>query len=119
MVVVIIILSSNNLKSMDEILPSRSATAAGQQEEISLISTLRDLVSALTPLGAAMNSGAPGLRVTPNAATLPVSGSVTATVASTVVSSLTNFGTGIPASEMAHDMNNLVAVIANINNVTG
>ena len=48
-----------------------------------------------------------------------VSGSVTATVASTVVSSLTNFGTGIPAKEMADDINNLVVTMANINNANG
>ena len=102
------------------------ATEAKQTEQTvllatlnSLIENLNSLVNVLLPLGSAMNSGAPGLRVTPMAGTLPVSGTVTATVASTVVSSLTNFGTGIPASEMAHDMNNLVAVIANINNVTG
>lgn len=89
-----------------------------QETLISLIGTLQELSQRLAPLASAMNSGAPGLRVTPNAATLPVSGTVTATVASTVVSSLTNFGTGIPASEMAHDINNQTAVLANINNVT-
>lgn len=107
-------------------LATGAATATKQDEQTaqlatlnSLIETLRSLVAVLSPLGAAMNSGAPGLRVTPNAATLPISGSVTATVASTVVSSLTNFGTSIPASEMAHDMNNLVATMANINNANG
>lgn len=89
-----------------------------QETLISLIGTLQELSQRLAPLASAMNSGAPGLRVTPNAATLPVSGTVTATVASTVVSSLTNFGTGIPASEMAHDMNNIAAVLSNINNAT-
>lgn len=103
---------------MDEIVPSRSATAAGQREEISLLAAINTLISQLTPLGAAMNSGAPGLRITPNAATLPVSGTVTATVASTVVSSVTNFGTGIPAKEMADDINNFMVTLANINNVT-
>lgn len=110
---------------MDGIVPSRGATSEKQSEEIALIETLNSLienlnslVNALLPLGSAMNSGAPGLRVTPNAATLPISGSVTATVASTVVSSLTNFGTGIPAKEMADDINNLVVTMANINNVT-
>ena len=107
-------------------LATGAATATKQDEQTaqlatlnSLIETLRSLVAVLSPLGGAMNSGAPGLRVTPNAATLPISGSVTATVASTVVSSLTNFGTSIPASEMAHDMNNLVATMANINNANG
>ncbi|HNC38514.1 MAG TPA: hypothetical protein PK492_04070 [Chitinophagaceae bacterium] len=107
-------------------LATGAATATKQDEQTaqlatlnSLIETLSSLVAVLSPLGGAMNSGAPGLRVTPNAATLPISGSVTATVASTVVSSLTNFGTSIPASEMAHDMNNLVATMANINNANG
>ncbi len=107
-------------------LATGAATATKQDEQTaqlatlnSLIETLRSLVAVLSPLGGAMNSGAPGLRVTPNAATLPISGSITATVASTVVSSLTNFGTSIPASEMAHDMNNLVATMANINNANG
>jgi hypothetical protein len=105
-------------------LATGAATATKQDEQTaqlatlnSLIETLRSLVAVLSPLGGAMNSGAPGLRVTPNAATLPISGSVT--VASTVVSSLTNFGTSIPASEMAHDMNHLVATMANINNANG
>jgi len=107
-------------------LATGAATATKQDEQTaqlatlnSLIETLRSLVAVLSPLGGAMNSGAPGLRVTPNAATLPISGSVTATVASTVVSSLTNFGTSIPASEMADDMNSLVATMANINNANG
>lgn len=101
------------------------STAAKQDSQTELLTTLNSLienlnslVNVLLPLGSAMNSGAPGLRVTPNAATLPISGSVTATVASTVVSSLTNFGTGIPAKEMADDINNLIVTMANINNVT-
>lgn len=107
-------------------LATGAATATKQDEQTaqlatlnSLIETLSSLVAVLSPLGGAMNSGAPGLRVTPNAATLPISGSVTATVASTVVSSLTNFGTSIPASEMADDMNSLVATMANIKNANG
>lgn len=107
-------------------LATGAATATKQDEQTaqlatlnSLIETLSSLVAVLSPLGGAMNSGAPGLRVTPNAATLPISGSVTATVASTVVSSLTNFGTSIPASEMAHDINNFTVTLANINNANG
>lgn len=98
------------------------ATVAKQDEQTALITTLNSLVenlnslvSVLKPLGGAMNSGAPGLRVTPTAATLPISGTVTATVATT---SITNFGTGIPAKEMADDINNFVVTLANINNVT-
>jgi len=80
-----------------------------------LIETNNRLVQALQPLASAMNAGQPAVRTIP-VGTTAVSGSVT--VASTVVSSLTNFGTGIPAKEMADDMNNLVAVTANINKVT-
>lgn len=95
---------------------SISAATAEQQENISaLIETLNSLVNVLSPLGSAMNSGPPGLRVTPNAATLPISGSVTATVATT---SITNFGTGIPAKEMADDINNLLVTMGNLNNIT-
>jgi len=64
-------------------------------------------VYVLLPLGAAMNSGQPALRVNPIAA------------AATVVSSVTNFGTGVPAKEMADDMNNLVVTMANIGNANG
>lgn len=96
----------------DLVTPS---TSVNQTTLNDLIGTLQELIQRLAPLASAMNSGAPGLRVTPNAATLPVSGTVTATVAST---SITNFGTGIPASQMAHDINNYTAIVANINNVT-
>ena len=99
------------------------ATAAKQTEQTALLTTLNSLIETnntliqlLTPLVGAMNSGAPALRTIPiGSVSTAVTGSVTATVAST---SITNFGTNIPASEMAHDMNNLVVSIANINNVT-
>lgn len=108
-------------------LATGAATATKQDEQTALITTLNNLienlnslVNVLLPLGAAMNSGQPALRVNPIAAAATVvSGSVTATVASTVVSSLTNFGTGIPAKEMADDINNLVVTMANINNANG
>ena len=103
------------------------ATAANQNEQTTLLTTLNSLIETnnylialLAPLASAMNSGQPALRVNPIAAAATVvSGSVTATVASTVVSSLTNFGTGIPAKEMADDINNLVVTMANINNANG
>ena len=103
------------------------ATAANQNEQTPLLTTLNSLIETnnylialLAPLASAMNSGQPALRVNPIAAAATVvSGSVTATVASTVVSSLTNFGTGIPAKEMADDINNLVVTMANINNANG
>lgn len=93
-------------------LPSGASTSINQETLISLIGTLQELSQRLAPLASAMNSGAPALRTTPIAS---VSTAVTGTV---TASSLTNFGTGIPASEMAHDMNNMTAVLANINNVT-
>lgn len=98
---------------MQGIVPSTGATAANQSEEISLIETLNSLIETnnylvqfLTQLTGAMNSGQPALRTIPIASV------------STVVSSVTNFGTGVPAKEMADDMNNLVVTMSNINNVT-
>ena len=104
-------------------LPSGAATAAKQDEQTaqlatlnSLIETLRSLVAVLSPLGGAMNAGAPALRTTPIAS---VSTAVTGTLtAVTTVGTITNFGTAIPAKEMADDINNFVVTLANINNVT-
>lgn len=100
------------------------STAAKQDQQTALLTTLNSLIETnnylvqfLSQLTAAMNSGAPALRVNPIASvSTAVTGSVTATVTS--VGSITNFGTGIPASEMAHDMNNLLVQMANVNNVT-
>lgn len=90
-----------------------------QETLISLIETLQETNHRLSFLAGMANAGAPALRTIPIASvSTAVTGSVTATVASTVVSSLTNFGTGIPASEMAHDMNNQTAILANINNAS-
>jgi hypothetical protein len=47
-----------------------------------------------------------------------VTGSLTSAGTVSTVGTITNFGTGIPASEMAHDINNFTAILANINNVT-
>lgn len=101
-------------------LPSGAATAAKQDEQTaqlatlnSLIETLRSLVAVLSPLGGAMNAGAPALRTTPIAS---VSTAVTGTL--TAVGTITNFGTSIPAKEMANGINNFVVTLANINNVT-
>ena len=90
-----------------------------QETLISLIGTLQELNHRISFLAGLANAGAPALRTIPIASvSTAVTGTVTATVASTVVSSLTNFGTGIPASEMAHDINNQTAVLANINNAS-
>lgn len=99
--------------------PAGGATSAKQDTQItnqetllSLIGTLQELNARLMVIAGMANAGAPALRVIPIASvSTAVTGSVT--VAST---SITNFGTGIPASEMAHDMNNMTAVLANINN---
>ena len=97
------------------------ATATNQDEQTTLLTTLNALVEAnnalvqmMSQLIGAMNSGAPALRIIPIASvSTAVTGSVTATV-----SSLTNFGTGIPAKEMADDINNMTVDLCNINNIT-
>lgn len=102
-------------------LPTGAATAAKQDSQTALLTTLNSLIETnnylvqfLSQLTGAMNSGQPALRTIPIASvSTAVTGSVTATV-----SSVTNFGTGIPAKEMADDMNNLVVTMSNINNVT-
>ncbi len=97
------------------------ATATNQDEQTTLLTTLNALVESnnalvqmMSQLIGAMNSGAPALRIIPIASvSTAVTGSVTATV-----SSLTNFGTGIPAKEMADDINNMTVDLCNINNIT-
>lgn len=108
-----------------KLIPAPSTEAKQTEQTVllttldSLVENLNSLVSALLPLGAAMNSGQPALRTIPIASvSTAVTGTVTATVASTVVSSQTNFGLGMPAVEMANDMNNLLVTMANINNTT-
>lgn len=102
------------------------STAAKQDAQTALLTTLNSLIETnntliqlLSPLAAAMNSGAPALRVAPiSSQSTAVTGTLTGVTTVTTVSTLTNFGTGIPAKEMADDMNNLVVTMANINNVT-
>lgn len=97
-------------------LPTGASTSVNQETLISLIQTLQETNHRLSFLAGMANGGAVALRTIPIASvSTAVTGTVTATVAST---SITNFGTGIPASEMAHDINNQTAVLANINNVT-
>lgn len=99
-----------------ESLTEISTTQENQLTEITninyLTQSITEINSRLAVLAGMANSGAPALRVAPISS---VSTAVTGNI--TTVSNLTNFGTGIPASEMANDMNNLVAVIGNINNV--
>lgn len=102
------------------------ATAANQVAQSalltaisSLIETNNTLVQRLEQLGSAMNAGAPALRVVVlTGSTTAVTGSLTSAGTVTTVGSITNFGTGVPAKEMADDMNNLIVTMANINNVT-
>lgn len=109
---------------MQGIVPSTGATAANQSEEISLIETLNSLIETnnylvqfLTQLTGAMNSGQPALRTIPIASvSTAVTGSLTSAGTVSTVGTITNFGTGIPASEMAHDINNFTVTLANINN---
>lgn len=109
---------------MQGIVPSTGATAANQSEEISLIETLNSLIETnnylvqfLTQLTGAMNSGQPALRTIPIASvSTAVTGSLTSAGTVSTVGTITNFGTGIPAKEMADDINNFTVTLANINN---
>lgn len=99
-----------------ESLTEISTTQENQLTEITninyLTQSITEINSRLAVIAGMANSGAPALRVAPiSSVSTAVTGSLT------TVTNLTNFGTGIPASEMAHDMNNLVAIFANINNV--
>lgn len=80
----------------------------------SLTQTLQELTARLAVLASMANAGQPALRIIP-VGTTAVSGSVTATVAST---SITNFGTGVPAKEVSDDINNMMVTLANINNAS-
>lgn len=102
------------------------STSAKQTEQTALLTTLNSLIETnnylvqfLSQLTGAMNSGQPALRTIPIASvSTAVTGSLTSARTVSTVGTITNFGTGIPASEMAHDINNFTAILANINNVT-
>ena len=102
------------------------STSAKQTEQTALLTTLNSLIETnnylvqfLSQLTGAMNSGQPALRTIPIASvSTAVTGSLTSAGTVSTVGTITNFGTGIPASEMAHDINNFTAILANINNVT-
>lgn len=119
-------MSASDRKGKERPLSEGAASSGGATETkqdaqivneatlISLIQTLQETNHRLSFLAGMANGGAPALRTIPIASvSTAITGSVT--VAST---SITNFGTGIPASEMAHDINNYTAIVANINNVT-
>jgi hypothetical protein len=107
-------------------LPTGAATADKQDSQIALETTLNTLITAISSLietnntlsqrlevlASMANSGQPALRTIPIASvSTAVSGSLT------TVTNLTNFGTASPAKEVADDMNNLIVIMANINNV--
>lgn len=94
--------------------PVGGATSVNQDTLISLIGTLQELNARLMVIAGMANAGAPALRVIPiGSVSTAVTGAVT--VAST---SITNFGTGTPAKEVADDINNQMVTLCNINNVT-
>lgn len=80
----------------------------------SLTETLQELSARLMVIASMANSGQPALRTIPIAS---VSTAVTGTLtAVTTVGTVTNFGTGVPAKEVADDMNNVLVTLANIQN---
>jgi len=97
------------LKSYPSSAPGMFITA---EDATAIIAALSDVTSKLAALTSALSAGNPSLRVTPIAS---VSTAVTGTLA---VSTIANFGTGIPAKETVDDMNNMVVTLANIQNVT-
>lgn len=113
--------NAGNFKtSIEEIEPTVNiASKTNQLSQIaleetlnSLIGTLQELTARLDVLAGMANSGQPALRTIPIAS---VSTAVTGSL--TTVTNLTNFGTGYPALEVSHDINNSTAILANIQNV--
>jgi hypothetical protein len=89
---------------------------ASQEVLISLVETLQELSARLQVLAGMANAGQPALRTIPiGSVSTAVTGTLTAV---TTVGSVTNFGTGVPAKEVADDVSNYTAIVANINNVT-
>jgi hypothetical protein len=92
------------------------ATEAKQDELLSLTETLQELSARLSILASMANAGQPALRIIP--ISLPTLANVTTVGTVTTVATLTNFGTGVPAREVARATNNATAILSNINNVT-
>lgn len=90
-------------------------TEANQEVLLSLTETLQELSARLQILASMANAGAPALRVAPISS---VSTAVTGTVAVSTLTTLTNFGTGVPANVTAWSQQNLLATMANINNAS-
>lgn len=106
--------------------PVGGATEAKQDSQITLQTTIASLAETILELsqriaflGSIKQHQTESLRVTPvSSVSTAVTGSLTSAGTVTSVGTLTNFGTGIPASEMAHDINNQMVTLCNINNVT-
>lgn len=102
------------------VLPTGASTSAKQDSQItlettiaSLTETIQELNQRLAFLGSIKQHQTESLRTT-------VVNTVPTTISSgtvTTVTNLTNFGAAYPALEMAHDINNSTAILANIQNV--
>lgn len=95
------------------------ATSQNQESQIALattlgtlVETLQELTSRLTAIASTVANTAQLRVVQSSVPSTAVTGTLTA------VTTVTNFGTGMPATEVAHDMSNMTAVLANINNVS-
>lgn len=94
------------------------ATTELQTTLYSLTETLQELTSRLNVIASMSNAGAPALRVIPIASvSTAVTGTVTATVASTEITNVTNLG-GVPAYITSVASTNLLPELGNISNVT-
>jgi hypothetical protein len=101
------------------------ATEAKQDAQItlettiaSLAATIQELSQRIAFLGSIKQHQTESLRVTPVASvSTAVTGSLTSAGTVTTVGAITNFGTGYPATEVSHDINNSTAILANIQNV--
>jgi len=92
--------------------PVGGATEVTALDIKSLTETLQELNHRLVFLAGLANAGAPALRV------IPIGSFATSVIGSVSVTTLTNFGTGVPASLVAQAQFNLTAIQSNINNVT-
>lgn len=121
---------SNSLPIVEAL--AGKATEVKQDTQITLQSTLNTLITTLNGLtesnqelqqrlaflGSIKQHQTESLRVTSlTGSTTAVTGSLTSAGTVTTVGAITNFGTGYPATEVSHDINNSTAILANIQNV--
>jgi len=86
----------------------------------SLIYTLQELISKISFLSSVKQHQNESLRVTAlPGSTTAVTGSLTGVTGVTTLTTLTNFGTAVPASLVAEKINNQLVTLANINNCVG